>query len=372
MKPIRILHIIGSLHSGGMENFIMNLYRAIDREKVQFDFVEHTKSDPSYVAEVEALGGHVYRLPRLTSHPCKNLKAIKRLVRENGYVAVVRHTPNALIAPQLRAAYKAGAVAICHSHNTTDPKKLLHRVGRRMLRTDRIQKFACSEDAGKWMYKDKSFRVIHNAIDIDKYAFDEEKRAKIRSEFGITDARHVYGNIANFLPSKNHSFLLDIYAEIGRLDASAVFFCLGRGELLEEMKKKADSLGLTQRIYFTGSRPDANAFMSAFDVMIFPSLFEGLPLTLIEAQASGLRILLSDTITDAVSVTDGLLNWEDIRKPAKIWAGRAIQLAKDASDAGRPDTRLQIQRAGYDVREIAKWYEEYFLTIGRKESTQSK
>ncbi|MBQ0043365.1 MAG: glycosyltransferase [Lachnospiraceae bacterium] len=344
-----------------MENFIMNLYRAIDKEKVQFDFVEHTESDPVYVSEVEAMGGHVYRLPRLTSHPFRNLKGIRKLVEDNQYKAVVRHTPNALIAPQLLAAKKAGAVAICHSHNTTDPKKFLHFIGRQLLKNDSIVKMACSEAAGKWMYGNKPFREIHNAIDIDRFTFDKAKRNRIRSEFGIAENAHVYGNIANFLPSKNHTFLLDIYSKIAGIDSGAVFFCLGRGELLDEMKQKAKELGIEGRVHFTGSRPDADAFMSVFDVMIFPSLFEGLPLTLIEAQASGLHILLSDTITRNVEVTTGLLEYKSLDESPSEWANNAIKLANDKSV--RAYKGEEIINAGYDIKGLASWYEEYLTKL---------
>ena len=358
---MRVLHIVGSMHAGGMENFIMNLYRNIDRSKVQFDFVTHTESDPAYVAEIEELGGRIYELPRLTRHPISNLKQIKRIVKDNGYVAVIRHTPNALVAPQLLAARRGGSVAICHSHNTTDPKLFLHKLGRFVLRHSHVERFACSSQAGIWMFGDKSSEVVHNAIDVDRFAYDPDKRLQIRAEFGLPEDAPVFGHIANFIESKNHKYLMQIYKAISEDMPDAVFFCLGEGSLRHSIMEQAKELGLEKRIYFTGMRPDVEAFMSAMDVMIFPSIFEGLPLTLIEAQAAGLPMLVSDAVTKEAEVTEGLISWKSIDADPAEWAQRAIELFEEHKP--RTCQRESIKAAGYDIHELARWYEEYFESL---------
>lgn len=355
-EPIRILHIVGAMYPGGMENFIMNLYRNIDRTRFQFDFVVHQQKDNDYTEEIEKLGGRVYLLPRLTRKPFSNLHRIRRLVRENHYPMVIRHTANALVAPQLLAAKSAGAVTVCHSHNETDPQLRLHRMGQKLMRRAADIRLACSEKAGRWMYGDQSFEVIHNAIDIPRFAYCESKAAKIREEFHL-EGKHAYGNIANFIASKNHSYLLRIYREIIELDPDAVCFCLGEGDLRPQIEEEIKELHLEGRVILTGIRGDVPDFMSALDVLVFPSRFEGLPLTLIEAQAAGLPSLISDTITGDVIVTEGIVQQLSIELDPKEWAERAVLLAKEQSDRTCPYE--SIAAAGYDIRQLVQWYQEF-------------
>lgn len=355
-EPIRILHIVGAMYPGGMENFIMNLYRNIDRTRFQFDFVVHQQKDNDYTEEIEKLGGRVYLLPRLTRKPFSNLHRIRRLVRENHYPMVIRHTANALVAPQLLAAKSAGAVTVCHSHNETDPQLRLHRMGQKLMRRAADIRLACSEKAGRWMYGDQSFEVIHNAIDIPRFAYRESKAAKIREEFHLK-GKHAYGNIANFIASKNHSYLLRIYREIIALDPDAVCFCLGEGDLRPQIEEEIKELHLEGRVILTGIRGDVPDFMSALDVLVFPSRFEGLPLTLIEAQAAGLPSLISDTITGDVIVTEGIVQQLSIELDPKEWAERAVLLAKEQSDRTCPYE--SIAAAGYDIRQLVQWYQKF-------------
>lgn len=361
--PVRVLHIVGSMHPGGMENFIMNLYRNIDRSRVQFDFVVHMSGDADYEQEIQKMGGKLYTLPRLTRHPIANLKGLYRIVKDGHYKIVIRHTPNALVAPQVYAASRAGAFSICHSHNTTDPKKLLHHIGKLLMKHGKIGRFACSKEAGIWMFGKRECRVVHNAIDIDQFRFDREKRARIRKEFSLED-KHVYGHVGNFIQSKNHSFLLTVYQKIARLDDRAVFVCIGDGDLREQMQKEAERLGIGGRVIFTGIRHDVDAFLSAMDVLIFPSIFEGLPLTVVEAQASGLPCLISVAVDKGVEVTEGLISWKSIDETPQAWAEKAVSLVgSDGGDVSenRICQRENISEAGYDIQALAKWYEEYLI-----------
>lgn len=358
---IRVLHIVGSMHPGGMENFVMNLYRNIDRTKIQFDFITHTKSDSEYVREIKELGGHIYQLPRLTSRPLANLRGIRRIVKENGYVAVVRHTPNALVIPQLLAAKSAGSIAICHSHSTSNAKMTIHRIGRFVMKHSDVRRFACSAPAGEWMYGSKPCQIVHNAIDLERFSFDEGRRNRIREEFQLTDEQPVFGHIGNFLTVKNHSYLLKIYAAIAGEMPSARFFCIGDGDLRDTMMQEAVSLGIDDKVIFTGRRCDAENFLSAMDVLIFPSIYEGLPLTLIEAQVAGLPILASDVINHEAEVTKGLLSWQSIKESEEVWAEEALKLWSE--HPSRTCQRESIKAAGYDIHELAKWYEEYFESL---------
>lgn len=361
---IRILQIVGTMHPGGIENFIMNLYEKIDREKFQFDFVVHLRKENDHTEQIKKLGGNVYEIPRLTKDPIGSLSMLYKIVKKNKYQIVIRHTANALVAPQLLAAKMAGAKTICHSHNETDPQALLHKIGKVLMKLVTDKRLACSQKAGEWMFDKKEFRVIHNAINVNKFVYSEEKAGKVRDEFSLQD-KHVYGHIANFRESKNHMFLLEVYKEIAKLDDKAVFFCLGEGELRQEIEKKIKELSLEDRVILTGIRHDVENFMSCMDVLIFPSFFEGLPLTLIEAQIAALPAIISDTITKEVIITDGLVTMESIKDKPEIWAKKALELLKDGKVQSRQCQREAIRKAGYDMDELVKWYEDYFTELAQ-------
>ena len=408
-EPIRILHIVGAMYPGGVENFIMNLYRRIDRERFQFDFVVHSRRDNDYIPEIESLGGRVYELPRLVRHPVSNLRQIRTLVEENGYAAVERHTANALVAPQLLAAKSGGAVPVCHSHSSDDPQFLLHRAGRLLLPAAAGVRLACSEQAGHWMYGEKyragmlsfeedspakapgggaaltegaaessgtekrtgpkarhprgrlqekgTFRVIRNAVDIGRFSFSQEKRDRVRRELGL-EGKHLYGNVGNYIEVKNHPYQLRIYREILRRDPDAVCLCIGEGEKRPQIEAQIQEMGLEGRVILTGLRSDVDACLSALDVLIFPSIFEGLPLSLIEAQAAGLPMLVSDVITPEAAVTEGLVEYRPIEEDPALWADRAVELAAQSRD--RTCQRERIAAAGYDLETLIAWYERFY------------
>ena len=356
---IRILHIVGAMYPGGMENFIMNLYEKIDREKFQFDFVVHVQKENDYREQIKALGGNVYEVPRLTKDPVGSLVQLYKIVKKNKYDIVIRHTANALVALQLLAAKMAGAKTICHSHNETDPQVTIHKIGKICMRFAADQRLACSPNAGKWMFGNQDFQIIHNAINVDKFVYSEKKADVIQKEFQL-EGKHVYGHIANFIESKNHMFLLEVYKEIADRDEKAVFFCLGEGDLRPRIEEKIRELQLEGRVILTGIRHDAQNFMSAMDVLIFPSFFEGLPLTLIEAQIASLPAVISDTITKDVIVTEGLVFMESIEKSPTYWAEKTMEVLENTKMSNRVCQRTSIQDAGYDMDTLSKWYQKYF------------
>ena len=361
---IRILQIVGTMHPGGIENFIMNLYEKIDRENFQFDFVVHLRKENDHCERIRKMGGNVYELPRLTKDPIGNLSMLYKIIKKNRYQIVIRHTANALVAPQLLVAKLAGAKTVCHSHNETDPQMTFHKIGRVLMKFVVDKRLACSKKAGEWMFGEKDFRVINNAINVSKFAYSEEKAEKIREEF-VLHGKHVYGHIANFRESKNHMFLLEVYKEIAKIDDKAVFFCLGDGDLRTEIERKIKELNLEDKVILPGTRHDAQDFMSCMDVLIFPSFFEGLPLTLIEAQIAALPAIISDTITKDVVVTDGLVTMESIENKPEIWAKKAVHLQIDGQSKTRQCQREAIRDAGYDMDVLVKWYEDYFTELAK-------
>lgn len=363
-QKIKVLHIVGAMAPGGLENFIMNLFRNIDRESVSFDFVVHARKDGDYVPELEKSGAKVYLCPRLTAHPLKNLKEIKRIVKENNYDFVIRHTANALVTPQLLAAKKGGAKTICHSHSTDDPSKLLHKLGKLLMRKSTDYRFACSEAAGKWMYGNLGFTVVKNALDIREFAYSSDKDADIRREFNC-EGRPLFGHIGNLLEVKNHLYLMDVYAAIIKRIPNALCFCIGEGDMRPKIEARIKELGIGDNVILTGMRFDVPKFMSALDVLLFPSIFEGLPLSLIEAQAASLPMIISDRITRDVEVTEGIVRFMSIDLSPDEWAERAVEIAEEFKNSDqkamlRTEQRKVIAEHGYDIEELCRFYESFF------------
>lgn len=365
-QPLRVLHIVGNIAPGGMENFIMNIYEQIDRSKIQFDIILHLRKENDYVEQITEMGGIVYQLPRLSRKPFSNLKKLYRIVKDNQYRIVIRHTANALITPQLLAAKLAGAYTICHSHTETDSQKFLHMIGRLLMGIATNERFSCSPRAGIWMYGRKKYTVVHNAINIRRFQYNPDAERKIREEFGLK-TQHIYGYIANLTESKNHMYLMYIFQEILKLDTDARLFCVGEGVMRETIEFHIKQLGLSGKVILTGTRKDVAAFMSCFDIMVFPSKYEGLPLTIIEAQAAGLPCLMSDTVVPDVIVTEGLVETESLDTKPQIWAKRAFEMAcripYDSKDTDRACQYDSIAKSGYDIESLAKWYEDYFIGL---------
>ncbi len=360
-EPVRVLHIVGAMYPGGIENFLMNLYENIDRDRLQFDFAVHKIKENDYTQRIKEMGGNVHLLPRLTKNPIKSLRQLRALVKQYDYPVVIRHTPNALIAPQLMAAKMAGAVTVCHAHSETDSMNTLHKLGRVLLPLCCDVRYACSPKAGAWMFKKAKFEIVHNAIDIDRFCFAEEKGDKVRDEFELGEC-HVYGHIGNYSEPKNHMFLLEIFKEISVLDPKARFFCVGEGELRPQIEERRKELGLDDKVTLTGIRYDVENFMSCMDMLIFPSIYEGLPLTLVEAQAAGLPMVVSDVITHEVIVTNGLVEQMSLNDQPKTWAERIVGIVERYRDKNnRKCQRESIQKAGYDIKLVASWYQDRIL-----------
>lgn len=384
-EPIRVLHIVGAMYPGGLENFIMNLYEHIDRTKVSFDFAIHARKENDYVELIESMGGRVFLLDRLTSHPVRSLRSLKKLVETERYDVVVRHTSNALVTPQLLAAKRAGAVTVCHSHTSTDAMKLPHYLGRLLMKKAADYRIACSEAASEFMFGKLGSVIVKNAIDLEKFAYSPDYDFTIRDEFGIAQDATVFGHVGNFAASKNHLFMLEVFREIIREKPGAKLIFVGDGDVRNDIEAGIRELGLDDSVILAGVRRDADRFMSAFDLLLFPSVYEGLPLTLIEAQASGLPCLISDSITDEVIVTKGLINYESLNSPADVWARKALNLAEpshdrkvqsagngeagntcsgEAQSAGnRKIQRQSIAEAGYDIEALSSWYAEFLSKI---------
>lgn len=366
---IRVLQVIGIMNRGGAETMIMNLYRKIDKTKIQFDFVVHTTEKGAFDDEIQSYGGRIFHCPKYVG---KNHFVYKKWwndffeINAQNYVAVHGHI-GSTASIYLSSAKKYKLFAIAHSHNTDGRltlKNRLYKVISYSTRNTADYFFACSYAAGKDRYgsrvaeNSEIFTVLNNAVDTDCFLFNTDFRKQIRKEFHINDDKIIVGHIGRFNLQKNHSFLIDIAYEAIKINKNVVFMLVGGGDLENEIKCKAASLGISENIIFTGVREDVNKFYQAFDLFLFPSFFEGLPVTLVEAQTSGLTCLVSDTITKEVVLTD-LIHFKSIESSASAWAEDIFKRVSFE----RENKKAQIVSSGYDINTTSKWLENFYFNI---------
>ena len=304
-EPIRVAQVLNRMDSGGVESVVMSYYRHIDRSIVQFDFYIAEDSSFPQREELEGLGAGVTLIPPY-SRPFAYHNALYKAFKEKRYRIVHAHLSTMSVFP-LFAAWRAGIpVRICHNHTTAywgeGPKTLLKYILRPFNKIFATDYFACGETAGRWMYGDRCFdsgrvTVMPNAIDTEKFVFDPEARVALRKELGIPQDAFVVGHVGRFMYQKNHSFLIDIFAELQKEKPGARLLLIGEGELMEPIQKKVQRLGLEKSVIFAGTRSDVNKLYSVMDVFCLPSFYEGMPVVSWEAQANGLPCVFSDRVS---------------------------------------------------------------------------
>jgi glycosyltransferase EpsF len=355
--------VIGRVVKGGVEAVMFNYYRAIDREMVQFDFIVDEDSPYEIPEDIQALGCKVFKIPPYKRLPTY-IRALEKVFKENRYEVVHSHM-NTLSVFTLYAAKRAGVpVRIAHSHSTAGRGETARNIMKYTLRPfSRVfptHLFACSEYAGRWLFGNKVFdsgrvTVIRNAIDTSKFRFNPVTRERVRRELGIED-KFVVGHVGRFMPQKNHTFLLDIFAEVHRRDPDSVLLLIGDGELKHSMEEKTKRLGLASSVIFLGARDDVHELYQAMDVFVLPSLYEGLGMVAVEAQTSGLPCALSNRVPEEAKVIDDVefLPIDNISMWADAILGCCGMMRKDGA------SRLQSQ--GWYIenvaRELVEWYVE--------------
>ena len=319
---IRVLHYGMSPNLGGIETYLLNLARTADPDRFHFDFL-YTDLAQLPVFASELPDSKFYGVTPRRVSPRRNRQDLDRLFADEQFDILHFHANTASYVEPVKAALRHGVKVVYHSHNAGASRsrrtRVLHQWNRRTLPWHRITKVAVSREAGRWMFGSRPFEVIHNGIDVDAFGFRPEARQRVREELGITPDALVVGSIAAFLPAKNHGFLLRVFGEVARQIPSARLLLVGDGPLEAQVRQQVRDLGLDQAVLFLGRRPDVPDLLSAMDVLLFPSLHEGLPLATIEAQASGLRCLLADTITPEVGVTPQC-RYLPLSASAKTWA----------------------------------------------------
>ena len=365
-KPIRVLQVLGGLEAGGAESFVMNLYRAIDKEKVQFDFVKHIEHKGVFEDEITKMGGKIYRGPKYTG---KNHFAYCRwwndFFAEHPEYHVIHGHVRSTASIYLKIAQKYGLVTIAHSHSTSNGSgvsAIVKNIMQLPIRHTADYLFACSDKAGKWLYGEKAtkqpnYRMIPNGVDLKRFAFHEEKRHQMRNQLKITEDTFVVGHIGRITVPKNHQFLVELFAAYHKENPKSRLLLVGDGELFEAVQQQCTQLGIREAVIMVGSKTNTEDYYQAMDIFVFPSLWEGLPVSVVEAQANGLICLLSDVITRDVDLTDQV-KYLSLNEKSR-WINEIARACPKPRTAASPENMKKLQP--FDASVVAKQLQDFYL-----------
>ncbi len=368
-ETIRVLHVLGGVGLGGAESRIMDLYRQMDREEIQFDFLVHSR-DPQnrrpefYEEEIRRLGGQIYVLPKFRVYNyIAYRKAVKDFFRKHHEFRVVQGHMTSTAGIYLPVAKRSGVpVTVAHSRNAgvvKGPKGAATRFFRRNLVQKADQCFACSTLAGEDVFGRKAMeqgrvKIIHNAIDAGRFTYDPRKRESVRAELGLNEEL-VVGHVGRFDHQKNHPYLIAVFDSLCKSRQDTALLLLGEGPHMEEIKERCRLLGIEEKVRFLGNQKRPEDYYQAMDIFLLPSFYEGLPGVLVEAQAAGLRCFVSDKVTREARITDQV-TYLSIEQPAKVWADRI----REAACYERMDTYQTVKEAGFDVKTQAAGYRLFY------------
>ena len=366
-STIHVLHAVPDMNSAGIENYIMNMYREIDRSQIQFDFLLHHSYESHFEAEIKSLGGCIYKYPVLENKNVLGyMSYLKDVFSSHPEIRVVHGHMCSLACFYLGQAKKAGVPArICHSHNTShEPgaKGNLKYLLSRMADRSANYRLACSTEAGIYLFGKSDFQVAKNAIDAKRFTFSESSRKEIRDSLGIDEDVLVIGHIGRFEPQKNHSFLIDILGELNKMAIPCRLVLVGRGFGKDAVVRQVEKLGLDNQVEFVEVTKTPEKYYSAFDAFVLPSRYEGMPLVGVEAQCSGLPTFLSSTITQETKISE-LARYLKLEDSAYLWAKEIA--AFSSTHEHREAYYESAVKSGYDAISNARLMSEYYGRIAR-------
>lgn len=378
-KPIKVLFYSEKWTSGGIESFIMNLYRNLDSQKIEASILTSQNETDIYDEEIRNLGGKKKEtLDKKYSSPIirtlKNFKRFKQEIKKENYDIIHLHICHGVAMVYAYLAKKAGIrKVILHSHNTDIGKKhkivklMGHRIGKYLFEKQADEYLACSDLAAKWLYSKKlvnsgKVKIINNAIDTSEFIFNEEQRKKFRNELKIND-KFVVGHIGRFGEQKNHSYLLEIFKEIHNLEKESILLLIGEGERKQEIINQVKAMGLEDSVIFYGLTKEIPKVLWGMDVFVLPSLFEGKPVVGIETQAAGLKTYMSDTITKTVKISE-YVTYLSLKEEPKKWAEEIIENGKTYP---RKNMQEVMKENDYDIKNLARKMEELYKILVRGE-----
>lgn len=372
-NPLRVLVLDTVMDRGGAETMMMNYLRHFDREKVTYDFLVNRDYRAAYEDEIESLGSRIYRMcPMYPQYFGRYKREFRDFLRHHPeYTVIHSNLEERSYFPLCVAAEQGVPVRIAHAHNRPvgfDLKSVFREYFRMRLPKYVTHMFACGTEAGDWLFgKQNRGKVIQqrNAIDTAQYRYDSEVAAQVRQEFGVTDPNtFVLGHVGRFFPQKNHVFLIDVFAQLHKQCPNSVLWLVGGGELNDELKNqiraKVDELGLHNSVRFLGVRSDVYRLLQGMDSFILPSLYEGLPVTMIEAQAAGLPCTISDRVPRQCDVT-GTVQVVGLEDAPQTWAARVLDQRRQSLDADRSAGAGVVAKQGFDIQSNAEWLQQFYI-----------
>ena len=363
-QPIRVLNLFTIMDRGGAETMVMNYYRHIDRTKVQFDFLVHREQRGAYDDEIEALGGRIYRLcPIYPQNFARYKRDLRGFFQAHPEYKIIHSHMSELGYFAFREAERQGVpVRICHAHNAPhgfDMKMVMRTYFKKRMMPYLTHLFMCGSESGRWLYgpqNESRFIMLNNAIDATSYTYDLSKRVELRRQLGLADEL-VIGHVGRFNPQKNHPFLMDIFTALLKKEPNAILLLVGGGGGMSQIREKAQKLGIAEHVHFLGVRSDVADLMQAMDIFVLPSLYEGLPVTMVEAQAAGLPCIISDKVPPECILSEGLVDVMPLSASPETWAEKI--LAKRA--ISRTDRRAEIAAHGFDITTEAVKLQEFYI-----------
>lgn len=360
---------MGKVGSGGVESVIMNYYRHINKEKVQFDFIIHKDAEKAYVNEIHSLGGVVYEVTPYSENIIKFTYEIYKIVKIGNY-NIVHSNLNSLSFFPLLAAYFAGAkIRILHNHTMANKsegiRSLVKSTLRPLAKIFANQYWACGKDAAEWIYGKKSISrnevtIVNNAIDLNKFAFNLNLRNKLRSELKVEDCL-VIGHVGRFVETKNHRFLIEIFNKLVNIKDDSRLLLVGDGPLAKSIMNKANDLGLIDKILFLGERRDVADLYNAMDIFVLPSLYEGLPVVGVEVQANSLPSLISDTVTKEIKYSN-IVFFADITSGIEKW----VEKINDIASIKVRTCNYQSNINKFDISKQCQILEQVYINLKNK------
>lgn len=369
------------MNRGGIESQIMNMYRKIDRNKFQFDFLVTRDEVGIFDEEIEKLGGKIYRIPSVReSGLILFIKNMNSFFKKHKEYKIVHSHMNTWSGLFLGIAKRNGVkVRIAQSHSAQQGHKqdsfkgkfenLFKQIMKKFIKYNATDFWAVGQAAGEWLYGKKiastKMKIIHNAKDLELYKFDEKKRTEIRAELKISKESFVIGHVGSFTSVKNHIFLIDVFNELTKKGIDCHLCLVGDGLLRKKIEEHISKLKLNDRVSLLGIRTDVNKIISIFDVFMLPSLFEGMPNVLIEAQAGALKCLASDSITREIDMGMNLIKFISLNEPMEMWVNQIINVKNGNNN--RNQSIRKIYEKGYDINLQQKWIEKFYADGYKRE-----
>ena len=362
MRKILVIITTAFVPYGGLASVMMNLYRGIDHSRFQIDFASTNASlDRNLAAELELNNSHYYSLGSRKKGLFTYIMRLSSLLKENSYDVIHVHSNSATAAIELALAKKYHIPKrIVHNHTSICDHKTLHALLNPFFQGLYTDAVACSQKAGEWIFPDGHYRILQNGINTERYRFSRQAREEIRGQYGIPDSAFVMGHVGKIYKPKNHRFLVEVFDDYHRTMPNSVLLLVGDGVMRGEIEADVKRRGLQDSVIFSGMQSAPERFLSAMDVFVFPSVWEGMPLSLIEAQASGLPCLISDTIDEGAIITDRVQRL-GIAGGTSQWIQELEAMTTAHREAGSDESIKKIKACGFDSKYNAQKLEELYL-----------